>query len=190
MPSELGKLVDLTILLLDNNQFTVTIPSSMEELTSLEELSLENNQFTGNIPSNIEELAELATEVSAATSTTLISVVTTPTIITEGSSARELQRETQIKAELEANVLCRGVKFDELNPDVSRTSALDWLLHDDEMELQVTNPNLAQRYILALLAFEFGTVFVGWGWLSNGNECSWDGVTCNSEGKVIKLELG
>jgi hypothetical protein len=68
---------------------------------------------------------------------------------------------------------------------------LDWLLHEDEMKLQATSSNLGQRYILALLAFEFGNLFRSRvDWLSSGMECSWDWVTCNGELEVTKLDLG
>jgi hypothetical protein len=59
------------------------------------------------------------------------------------------------------------------------------------MELNASEPNLGQRYILALLAFEFGDIFKSnVGWLSNKTECNWDWVSCNSEGHVTVLELG
>jgi hypothetical protein len=65
------------------------------------------------------------------------------------------------------------------------------LLYEDGMELLATSTNLGQRYILALLAFEFGDVFrSNVDRLSSSMECSWDWVTCNGELKVTHLELG
>jgi hypothetical protein len=112
-------------------------------------------------------------------------------IKTEVPSSTMLLREAAIKDELEASILRRGIKFDELGLDDSRSLALEWLLHEDKMELQATSSNLGQRYILALLAFEFGDLFISRvDWLSSGMECSWDLVTCNGELEVTELDLG
>jgi hypothetical protein len=92
---------------------------------------------------------------------------------------------------LEATVLSRGVKFNKTSSKDSRNVALDWLLKKDKMSKKATDFNLKQRYILALLAFEFGTVFRTYSkWPSDKNECTWVGVTCNKKLEVIKLELG
>ncbi len=96
-----------------------------------------------------------------------------------------------IKEDLESSVLCRGVKFSELPKTDSRTLALDWLLHDDEMQLDVPDSNLHQRFILALLAFNSGSIFKSSvNWLSDEDECKWDGVSCNEDSQVKSLELG
>jgi hypothetical protein len=51
--------------------------------------------------------------------------------------------------------------------------------------------NLYQRFILSLLAFDFGSDFrFSVDWLSGTDECEWDGVTCDLTGKVIMFELG
>jgi hypothetical protein len=62
-------------------------------------------------------------------------VTSTPTTPISNTSSRELPRETQVKTELEANVLRRGLRFDNLDADDSRASALDWLLYEDGMIL-------------------------------------------------------
>jgi hypothetical protein len=100
--------------------------------------------------------------------------------------------EKQITQQLQRGVLKRGAnKFDELDDTDSRVLALDWLLYKDKMKLQSTSSNLGQRYILALLAFEFGYTFrPNVNWLSSMTECKWDWVTCNGELKVTELELG
>jgi hypothetical protein len=103
----------------------------------------------------------------------------------------DADEENKIIQQLQRHVLKRGVKFDEMDDTDSHVLALDWLLYEDEMELQVSDFNLNQRYILALLAFEFGDLFRSQvDWLSSGMECSWDWVTCNGELEVTKLELG
>lgn len=64
--------------------------------------------------------------------------------------------------------------------------ALNWLLHDDPKQRDVTEAKLQQRFILALLVFEFGGPA---DWLSEEDECEWNGVSCKGEVKVIKLDL-
>jgi hypothetical protein len=127
---------------------------------------------------------------STTTSSTSRDVITTPAI-TSVVTTEVLPRETQIKHEIESNVLRRGITFDSLALTDSRTLALDWLLYKDGMALQASDFNLNQRYIVALLAFEFGDLFKSnVDWLSNMAECSWDWITCNDQGKVTTLELG
>ncbi len=64
-------------------------------------------------------------------------------------------------------------------------------MNDDEKQLAVTDSNLYQRFILALLAFNFGSDFTSSvDWLSNVDKCNWYGVTCDESGEGSKLELG
>ncbi len=99
--------------------------------------------------------------------------------------------EQLVKNEIEKNVLQRNVKFDKLPQNDSRNSALDWLLHKDQLRLNTSDFNLNQRYILALFAFEFGSIFMSsTNWLSDDDECKWDGVTCLVNGEVNELLLG
>jgi hypothetical protein len=96
-------------------------------------------------------------------------------------------RENSVSQDIEANVLPRGAKFSKLPNTDSRKLALEWLLHDDPMQLDASDSNLYQRFILALLAFESGGPD---DWLSDGDECRWNGVSCDDGGKVIELNLG
>ena len=99
--------------------------------------------------------------------------------------------EVSIEQNIEAKALHRGVTFDELSETDSRSSALNWLLHEDQMQLHQLDSNLIQRYTLALLAFEFGPDFTSSvDWLSDEDECIWYGVNCTADGNVGKLELG
>eukprot|EP00970_Alexandrium_tamarense_P015149 scaffold4733_cov170-Alexandrium_tamarense.AAC.63 len=124
-----------------------------------------------------------------------------------------------IKELIEDGVLQRDATFDGMDKLVDpRYLALDWILHKDEMQLELTDANLFQRYILALLAYSFdseawnacgsyaidpneetvevvdtcsegnGTVEEYSRWLSSIDECDWYGVSCTN-GKVRGLEL-
>jgi Leucine-rich repeat (LRR) protein len=58
IPSELGQLTSLQYLYLANN-LTGTIPSELGELTSLLQIDLEYNNPTGTIPSEFSQLIAL-----------------------------------------------------------------------------------------------------------------------------------
>ena len=53
IPSSIGNLINLEILMLNNNQLTGSIPSSIGNLTNLYNLVISENQLTGVIPSEI-----------------------------------------------------------------------------------------------------------------------------------------
>ncbi|KAL7465938.1 hypothetical protein ACHAXS_006239 [Conticribra weissflogii] len=129
------------------------------------------------------------------------------------TSWRELSGITE---EIESNVLRRNATFQDMTANNPRKLALEWILYVDELQLEVFDSNLHQRYILALLAFSLDSV--AWKncgdaetadeetglcmiatdegeyekgsapWLSGFDECDWYGVTC-IDGYVRQLEL-
>ena len=56
IPSEIGCLVNLEYLDLEDNQLIGEIPPEIGYLVNLEYLDLENNQLTGDIPNSVREL--------------------------------------------------------------------------------------------------------------------------------------
>jgi hypothetical protein len=60
-----------------------------------------------------------------------------------------------IRNEIERNVLQRNVTFDGMEVTKTRFLALDWITDKDQMRLIPSDSKLIQRYILALLGFEF-----------------------------------
>jgi hypothetical protein len=74
------------------------------------------------------------------------------TVSTTSTPKPTLSRDEPVDREIESSVLCRNAKFSVLG--------LDWLPHDDQMLLDITDSNLRQRFILALLAFSFGELFM------------------------------
>ena len=101
-----------------------------------------------------------------------------------------------------------------MDKDDPRLLAMDWILYKDELQLELSAPNLSQRYVLSLLAFQFD--YMAWTscggdyssseltcevennetdtteeysrWLSGTDECLWYGVSC-LDGKVRELNL-
>lgn len=110
------------------------------------------------------------------------------------TSAAERDMFYGVKETIEKAVLKRNATFSNMTKDDPRLLALDWLLLDDEMELEVGDSKLNQRYILALLAFQFD--IYGWDtsetngslWLESKDECEWHGVYC-VDSEVIGLDL-
>ena len=70
-----------------------------------------------------------------------------------------------IREQIEGGVLSRGANFANMNDDDPRRMALDWILHDDASQLESDDPDLIQRYVLALLAFAFDSI----SWLDCGD---------------------
>ena len=60
IPSELGSLANLTLLILAGNELSGEIPEELGSLTKLKELNLTRNQLTGMIPSELENLTSLS----------------------------------------------------------------------------------------------------------------------------------
>jgi hypothetical protein len=90
-----------------------------------------------------------------------------------------------VKNEIETNILQRNTTFDEMGATDARVFALDWITNKDQLRPNASDPDLFQRYILVLLAYEFSNSR----WLSDLDECRWDGVKCDKNGRVIQLEL-
>jgi hypothetical protein len=117
-------------------------------------------------------------------------------------------REARIRQMIEDNVLERNATFIDMKEADSRYLALDWIVNEDRLQLTVTDPNLLQRYILAVLAFSFDLISWECGmvkdldscnitdnygdyslWLSRTDECAWYGVECDNSGVVTGLDL-
>lgn len=111
-----------------------------------------------------------------------------------------------IQERIEDYALERSKRFQHMRATDPEYLALNWILHDDRMQLSIGAPNLFQRYILAVLAFSFDLYSWDCGmvndidscnetyfddytlWLSQTNECLWYGVLCLN-GKVISISL-
>ncbi|KAL7478225.1 hypothetical protein ACHAW6_003997 [Cyclotella cf. meneghiniana] len=108
----------------------------------------------------------------------------TQTISNHSSSA-------SIKDDIEKNVLRQNTTFSELDKYDSRNKALDWILLEDPMPVNSSFSKPYQRYIMALLRYEFNPIseLDLPDWLSKKHECEWHGVSC-LDGKITELELG
>jgi hypothetical protein len=73
-----------------------------------------------------------------------------------------------IKEQIEAGILLRNVSFSDTENDDPKYRALQWILHDDQLQLDSNDPTLYQRYVLALVAYSFDSL----AWAVCGNHRS------------------
>jgi len=106
----------------------------------------------------------------------------------EVNTLTEDARVENITNDLEHHVLAHNKLFNELPSEDVRTFALNWIIHDDPMKLSASDSNLHQRYILAILSFQYGLDSSKYRWLSEDSECFWYGVSCH-DGKVNEITL-
>jgi hypothetical protein len=72
----------------------------------------------------------------------------------------------------------------------NRAAAAEWLIKDDAMDLEHSDPLLMQRFVLALLYFQLdGTNWIYTDYLTGDDECQWDGITCNDDNEVTDIIL-
>lgn len=123
-------------------------------------------------------------------------------------------REVLMSQIVENTVLQRNASFNDMATNDPRRIALDWLLHTDEMKLTPSDPNLNQRYTLAVIAYALD--YNVWyndpmtdnstlnetldggddatanveviDWLSGTDVCEWYGVNCTN-GVVTEIDL-
>jgi len=116
-----------------------------------------------------------------------MTITSTPTTV---ESFERIQNVTSIIAEMSDNDLF-------LNISTSQGKALNWILHEDELQASSSYPTLLNRYALMVMYF----ALQGENWIQksgygtepgNANvthECDWHGVTC-SEDTGVPTALG
>ena len=135
------------------------------------------------------------------------SAAPTPAPITDREASGVIEQ-------LEGGVLLDGETFVGMERGDPRLSALDWILHLDRMQLVSDDPNLYQRFALAVLAYALdhrawyhcgdpganyteSVCTIAWDenttethgmWLSSTPECGWYGVICSGDGVVRGIE--
>jgi hypothetical protein len=78
------------------------------------------------------------------------------------------------------------------DPESPQSMALDWIVYSDQLNLDVEDPTMIQRY--SLMCLYFGSEGDNWKyrtgikWGSGVSECEWDYVTC-IENTVDKVQL-
>lgn len=76
-----------------------------------------------------------------------------------------LKQLSDIELYIQSNVLQRNASWDDMANDDPRHLALNWILHQDKLQLRSLDERLSQRYICALLAFSFDSL--AWNFCGN-----------------------
>lgn len=84
-----------------------------------------------------------------------------------------------------------------MNPDTPQGLAFLWLVEIDSAQLDPCDASsrsrIEQRYTLATLYYATTVDGASWkdasGWLMDSDECDWFGVTCQTSGQVVGLQL-
>lgn len=72
----------------------------------------------------------------------------------------------------------------------NRAAAAEWIIKEDAMDMEHSDPLLLQRFVLALLHFQLdGSNWVYDKYLTKESECEWDGITCNDDNQVTDIVL-
>ena len=194
IPPELGNLENLNVLILENNEITGKIPLELSNLSNLEFLHIERNGLTGSIPSELGQLSRL---VALHLSHNLLS----------GSVPDEFGKLTVLRRlRLDHNPLLTG----RLPINLTRVNTLQELYLDGTQlcspvlaEFQMWLDAIAEKRVeycgarpaeLQVLE-EFYNATNGENWTNNTNWLSnepldmWFGVTTNSAGRVEELDL-
>ena len=168
IPPELGNLANLTSLYLWNSNLTGPIPSELGNLTSLETLELSQNNFTGPIPSELGNLTSL-TELFFG-GNNLTGPIPESLLALDGLERFEF--------EMNADLCAPGT-----------TDFFTWLAHIKGAIGPYCNESDAA--VLELLHNASGGP--NWtnagGWLETPVLGDWHGVTANSLGRVVALDL-
>eukprot|EP00956_Cyclotella_meneghiniana_P009820 scaffold13606_cov100-Cyclotella_meneghiniana.AAC.3 len=157
--------------------------NASEEASNASEVASNASEVASNaseVTSNASEITSNASEVASDASAFASEVEV-------ALNASEVAIQVDVKAitnELEMHVLTGNKSFYEYPDFDTRNLALNWIINDDPMKLGASDSNLRQRYALALLGFELKLSRSGW--LSEGSECFWIGVSCRN-GKVNEI---
>uniref|UniRef100_A0A7S1UPJ3 Leucine-rich repeat-containing N-terminal plant-type domain-containing protein n=1 Tax=Grammatophora oceanica TaxID=210454 RepID=A0A7S1UPJ3_9STRA len=77
--------------------------------------------------------------------------------------------------------------------DSHQNRAACWMLYDDKRKPKPASKSMTQRYALAVLfsATKGGTRWIDkTDWLSQKNECSWYGISCDAMSTITDIDLG
>ena len=163
---------------------------------------MENNDITGNVEKSICELRDKGTlqKFTADCDEDTLKIICNcctncegpddlmplPSDTSPGSSENKL-RESGISTVLS---VVSGQQIHDIGSP--RQKALQWIIEDDNLQLDQFNKHLTQRYVMALMYFELsGEMWNTKGWLSpDTNECSFFGITCNRQMEIVVIKLG
>ena len=174
IPPELGSLSNLQVLNLRGNYLTGNIPFEMGNLSKLRSLNLDSNFLEGPIPPEWGDLYSL-NDLSIAYNNLVGEIPT---------SFLKLENLSFLKFDVNGG-LCASPRLLEQMEDIINTAVVG--------PLCAAPSEAAEADRAALVAFFYATGGRGWirkkNWLSNVPIGSWEGVTTDGSGRVVRLSL-
>ena len=173
IPAELGDLASLQWLLLNDNALTGAMPAELGALASLRGLFLDGNQLTGGIPAQLGGLTSLAmflvndnSELAGALPLALSSLSALQQFRYDGTGLC-VPADASFRAWLSSLRTHRGTGLDCAPPPRSDRDILEALYHATGGANWTDSDN----------------------WLSNAPLNDWHGVSTDSDGHVVDLQL-
>jgi len=192
IPPEFGNLTKLTGLWLGNNDVTGPIPPRIGELVAIESLSLFNNRLDGPLPSELGNLSRLR---DLHVSGNRLEGPVPPEIGGLGELlylrlGRNAALSGPLPATLSGLTSLRILGFEESGLCAPATESFQEWLRGVET---VRGDNCTRWDAAVLTSFYEATNGEGWkksgGWLGDGPLDEWYGVTADSLGRVVALDL-
>ena len=189
------------------------VPDELAGLTKLETLDLHGNRLEGKVP---EDLCD-EKEISSDSLTTLIFDCMEPPLVDcdccspcVGSSTGGAAATGAVTSATNINVdgsrldylalfgqrgqniaqVLSGVSDHVYLGGSSCSAAVEWIIKKDKMQLEYTDKNLIQRFVLAMMYYHLdGPNWIYKNFLTDVSECEWDQIACNENGEVISITL-
>ena len=199
IPPALGQLTNLQFLGLDNNQLTGSILPALGQLTNLQHLGLSDNQLTGSIPPELGQLTNLQSlylhgnQLTGSIPSALGQLTNLHTLWLGGN---QLTGSIPPALGQLTNLQHLGLSGNNLSGCIP--AGLQAIPSNDLGQLGLSPcdgsgslPKLDDRDRAVLIAFYTatggGSAWTGGNWGSDIG--TWEGVTTDQEGRVIRLEL-
>jgi hypothetical protein len=210
IPKEIGLLDDLNFLDFSNNKIGGVIPIQLANLEELESLLLHDNGIRGAVPMlicNLRETGLKELKVDCDTDPPKVTcdcctnceIGTANIVSTVSPTGFPTPESTYERIDYAVKYGRRGQHIagiletyaeEVFQADTSWSMAADWIIATDPLELESSDPNLVQRWVLAVLYFQLDGV--NWSYetfLSGSSECDWDQITCDEDGSVTSITL-
>lgn len=218
IPKEIGVLDDLTFLDLSNNKIGGVIPIQLANLEELESLLLHDNEIKGVVPLLICNLRESDLKDLKVDCDSDIPKVTCDCCSnceirsTDAGGTDEIGEKesssptstptpetTHARVDYAAKYGNRGDHISSILHEYAEEIfwadtpwffATEWIIATDTLELESSDRNLVQRWVLAVLYFQLnGENWSYTNFLHGIDECQWDQIVCDSEGDITGITL-
>jgi len=205
LPEEISALDSLEVLDLSTNSIHGVIPASLGQLQTLQVLRLEQNDIVATVPSDICKLMTAGALREFSTDCDGEVICSCCTSCGSGGGDGGSSGTSSIPGGFDANAMSTQQRKDAIMDALGNIStpsaikresspqnrAMNWIVDDDEKKLSPFAPNLAQRYIIAVIYYSLhGELWPYLPWLDGTkNECDFFGLACDAKGNIVEISL-